>query len=228
MNFLRKCMLTLLGLSLLAGCGTLLPKPDCPETARCFLLRGHDQPSGFGLYSYLLFGDKPTESSRERYLAALSTYLDLEAIEDSSYRDHPEKLNITLLPLLTAPGPAPLPERLLKKYDYARARAFLRTLPDQKTRNSGPYLISTTKPLDPESYIVEPYLYQDLTLVPRDLIQLWVRDFKQQAAKPRFWEKNAMREMAKTLRTTVAILAQGLPDILSGLGSSIQLVEDPK
>jgi hypothetical protein len=51
--------------------------PAQREAARTLLTGGAAVPEGYGLYSYLVFGSLPTDSSRERYMAALDAWWSL-------------------------------------------------------------------------------------------------------------------------------------------------------
>jgi len=56
-----------------------------------------------------------------------------------------------------------------------------------------------------------------LSRIPTHLVFLWAKEFFNQAAQERFWEESTARQLALKLRTTLAILAVGLPDVRKGL-----------
>jgi hypothetical protein len=182
-------------------------------TGRSYLIKGKKEDPGYGLYSYLLLGSRPSDSSRERYVAAIKAYL--TGMEDiGKLRDYvpPSKLNITYLPLESVSPPNATPEWLVDHYDYARAQALLKALPGNLTE--GPYIISTLKPLVFDSAPPQ-YLFQNLSTVPTkpdDLISWWVREFMHQAAQERFWQSQTAESLVLKMRTTIAALAIGLPD----------------
>jgi hypothetical protein len=183
------------------------------ESGRAFLLKGKNETTGYGLYSYLLLGSSPAEDARQRYLATLQAYLrmisDVAKLEDYVPR---ARLNITYLPLESAAPEAVDATWLLGHYDYARARVLLDDLPGNL--KEGIYLVSSLKPLSGGPN--PPYLLQDLTTVPTqppDLISWWVREFLNQAAQERYWEPKTVEIFALKLRTTISVLAMGLPEV---------------
>ena len=109
---------------------------------------------------------------------------------------------------------------LLKHYDYARARVLLDALPG--SRKEGIYLVSCLKPLIGSS--APPYLVQDLSTVPTeppDLISWWMREFLNQASQERFWQPRTVELLTLKLRTSIALLATGLPEVRKGVDTWI-------
>lgn len=183
------------------------------ETARTTLLKGQQETAGYGLYSYLLLGSSPTDSTRPLYLAVLQAYLRriLDVSKFGDYVAH-ARLNITYLPLETAaPGSAEA-AWYLDHYDYARARVLLDFLPGN--RRDGIYIVSSLKPLSGGPN--PPYLLQDFSTLPTeppDLISWWMREFLNQAAQEQFWEPKTGERFVLNLRTTISVLAIGLPEV---------------
>src|SRR5712691_2845438 len=64
----------------LAGCQGLAPGVTVPpggrETGRAFLIGEQPEAKGYGLYSYLFFGNPPTEATRQRNLNLSAPYLE--------------------------------------------------------------------------------------------------------------------------------------------------------
>jgi hypothetical protein len=182
-------------------------------------MKGQKEASGYGLYSYLLLGSRPTDSSRERYVAAIKAYL--TGMEDvTKLKDYvpTAKLNVAYLPIESAAPPDATAEWLVEHYDYARARAMLQVLPGNLT--DGPYIVSTLKPLAFDSPPSQ-YLFQNLSTVPTkpgDLVSWWVREFLNQAAQERFWEPKTTELLVLKMRTTIAALAIVLPDVQKSVG----------
>jgi hypothetical protein len=185
-------------------------------TGLAYLVGTQPEDQGYGLYSYLLFASPPTHATRERYLAAVTAYVELispiRILEEYLQR---RRLNITYLPLtVSLPEglpPEDTPQWILEHYNYTRARLLLRTLPG--VHNEGPYIVSLRKPLRLGTIQTEPYLYQNLSWVPPRLIELWVKTFLNQAAQERFWEERTAQRWVLHLRTAIAILAEGLPEV---------------
>jgi hypothetical protein len=107
---------------------------------------------------------------------------------------------------------------LLEHYDYARARALLSGVPGQHPR--GPYLVSTLRPLSAES--PTEYLIQDLASIPPQLIQLWFKEFLNQTAQQRIWTSEGVGSLALKLRTVLAQVALGYPDVVQGINPIVQ------
>jgi len=195
---------------------------DSRESGRALLLRGDQEAIGYGLYSYLLFGSRPTEATRDRYLKVLEAYLNFDsvfALEKVNYK--PNQLNITYLPLeLSGIGDSSAPW-LLDHYDFERARGLLDSLPGE--RKDGIYFVSSAMPL--ASHAASGHLMQDLTTVPtspNDLIAWWTREFLNQAAQEHFWEPRTVELLELRLRTTIAVLAAGVPSVKQSLTNWIQ------
>jgi hypothetical protein len=211
-----------------------LPTRGNRETGRSFLVSGEPETTGYGLYSYLLLGSPPTAASRERYLKAIEEYLrfpDLTRLETFNlpYRT----LNITYLPIKVPPEPAVLDQLtderygeaaawILKQYDYERARVLLKDLPG--THREGPYFVSVLRPPSWNNPPSRPYLYQDQSSVPPHLVSLWAREFLNQAAQEQFWQERTAAQLALKLRTSIGILATGLPEVRKALDDWIAWV----
>jgi hypothetical protein len=182
---------------------------------RTFLVKGSAaEVQGYGLYSYLLLGSKPEGLSRERCLLAIRAYLGALVDVEKQNNLPRASLNITYLPIETLQPADPTAEWLLDHYDYAKAQALLHVLPDVLT--DGPYIISTVKPLSSYSRRPEQYLFQNLSTVPTDppeLISWWMREFIHQSAQEHFWKPKTGELLALKLRTTIAVLAIGLPEV---------------
>lgn len=195
------------------------------ETGWSLLLKKKNEEAGYGLYSYLLFGSRPTEVNRERYKKAIEAYLWLipNIIDLENCNIPRNELNIIYLPVKeTPPEHGMSTEWVFTNYDYARARALLRLLPGD--HRDGPYIISLMKPLSELSELTGQYLYQDLSRVPPHVVSLWAKEFFNQAAQERFWEKRTAKQLVLKLRTTVAILAKGFTvtrDAMDGINKWI-------
>jgi hypothetical protein len=192
------------------------------ESGWSFLISGRAEEGGYGLYSYLLLGSPPAAASRDRYRRTVEAYIGLvpevTALEQFIRR---RELNVTYLPIANSPPAGPVAiDWTLAHYDYARARAILATLPGNY--RDGPYLVSSLGPLSETTTAAHsPYLLQDLSGVPPHLAALWMKEFLNQAAQERFWEESTARRLAVKLRTTVAVLALGLPDVRAALEDAV-------
>jgi hypothetical protein len=185
-------------------------------TGRQILVPGAAEAPGYGLYSYILFGSPPNETSRDRYLKAIQAYLelipDLVALEKYA---KPIDLNATYVPVAVEPPSSVSAEWVLKHYDYARAAIRLRVLPGAHA--DGPYIVSSQKPLTGNDSLTKDSLLQDLSAVPPDLVANWVKLFINQASQPNFWKPQSATTTALRLRTAVVILSMVLPDVQKSL-----------
>jgi len=190
-------------------------QPMLRETTRTFLSKGQKEEAGYGLYSYLLLGSPPGDANRARYLRAIEAYLDLILPLDDLQEtvDH-KKLNITYL-LIKGPVPTrPTSQWLLDNYDFGRARVLLDLIGGG--HREGPYIISSLGPLSGVDALSTKYLFQDLSTVPtepKDLVSWWIREFQNQAAQVRFWKPQSVEILALRIRTTISVLATGLPEV---------------
>jgi hypothetical protein len=186
------------------------------ETGWLFLLRGQAEQRGYGLYSYFLLGAPPDENSRERILKAIEAYLRLTpSLAELEPLLERRELNANQVPVDSPIPDKVTPQWLLDRYDYARARAILAKV-DSSLRK-GPYLISTLKTASEQQQITGAVLFQDLSLVPPHLVASWYEMFLNQAAQERFWEERRLQQIALRMRTVIAVLAIGLPEVQGAL-----------
>lgn len=190
-------------------------RPVLRETTRTFLSKVQKEEAGYGLYSYLLLGSPPTDASRVRYLRAIEAYLNLILPLDDLQEtvDH-KKLNITYLPLKNPVPARPTSQWLLDNYDFGRARVLLDLIGGGY--REGPYIVSSLRPLSGADALTTKYLFQDLSTVPtdpKDLVSWWIREFQNQAAQERFWTPQSVEILALRIRTTISVLAMGLPEV---------------
>jgi hypothetical protein len=189
-------------------------------TGWSLLLSGTKEKSGYGLYSYILFGSRPTDATRERYLKTLEAYVSLvesiASLEASGIAKH--RLNITYVPVIKIPPPKerPSPEWLLNNYNYAGARAILSALPGVY-RSDGPYIVSQLKPINATQQIKDKYLYQDLSIIMPRVVFGYAREFLNQAAQERYWEESTTRQLALKLQNTMYLMARALPDVTEAM-----------
>ena len=220
-----------------AGCQTAsAPKPPPPPakkngppmanggprvSGRAFLVGSQPEKPGYALYSYLLLGGPPDDTTRERYRAAALAFLGKIVELDKIEREFsPGEINVVYLPVesplsFTPPPDAAAADRLLASYNYARARALLRAVPGAE--RAGPYIVSHRMPLTGAARLEREYLFQDLSAVPPDVIRFWVDIFLRQTAQERFWEERRMEQLALELRTEIEKVAGVVPGIKDAL-----------
>jgi hypothetical protein len=190
------------------------------DTGHALLVKDTNERPGYGLYSYLLLAAPPDDATRDRYLKLMESFLQqVPAIEDLEKYFDRKQLNITYVPVTESSTAALSAQWLLDHYDYARARFLLHALDGDHSQ--GPYIVSSLQPLGKGS--TAPYLSQNFSYVPPRLVPMWVAVFMNQAAQEHFWEASSVTKMVPTLRTAVAILAEGLPDVRRGLDEWVKL-----
>lgn len=187
-----------------------------------------NEKAGYGLYSYILFGSRPTVATRERYLKVLEAYISLvesiASLEAAGIEKH--KLNITYVPVAKMPpqDKRPSPEWLLENYDYARARKILSSISGEY-HSDGPYIISHLKPLSNIKQSPERCLYQDLSLIMPKVINGYAREFLNQAAQERHWEERTVRQLTLKLQNIIVVMAQGVGPVTEGIKDIKQIIK---
>jgi len=188
------------------------------EPGHGFLQAEQRERPGYGLYSYVLLGAEPDDTTRERYLKTVESHLRLSpALERLEPLIESKDTNAIYMFVSSASEGEVTPEWVLKNYDYPRARSILRKLPGLHLH--GPYLISSASPIDPKTGPVRPYLSQDLSFAPPSLAGAWYEEFLNQTAQDHYWETNKGQQFVLKLRSSIAVLALGLPDVQKGVES---------
>ena len=198
-----------------------------------FIVRG---PKGFtepadryGLYSYILFGSKPKDEERERYLAIFNALLrlikPLRALEGPLSAD---QLNATRIPVLSNPAqgkPEATPEAawMVDNYDYNGATGLLAGsgVPHQA---DGIYIVSVKAPLTGQAP-VKPYLVLDFSKVPGTIASTWVNVFLNQAAQVRFWDTDNLQYFVANLRKYSELTSPGVPLVQSQIASIVKFFQ---
>jgi hypothetical protein len=191
-------------------------------SGRAWLLPDMTEDTRYGLRSYVLFSTPPAnDEQRERYLRVIQEYLKFPSSEllEKYYESAKlplDALNVTYLPLKSAPSPQKMEnlesensnriaaEELLRRYDYERAVVILGGIEGE--HHNGPYLVSYPGSRNP---INQPYIFQDLSWVPSQLITLWVREFLNLAAQERDWSKPKTASFVLKVRTMITVGGSG-------------------
>ena len=196
-------------------------------SGRTLLLRDEKEDEGYGLYTYLLFGSRPSGVMRERFSAALDAYLDVIPPIEAFQQGLPlGRRNVTVLPVDeqfsedTRSDRTALKAWLLDHYDYARAREILRPVPGAV--RDGPYFLSCSSPEVGRGLAQGQCLFQSLASVPPHLIALWTKEFLNQAEQAQFSGLTLQPAFLLRLRTTIGILAVGVPEVKGQLDELIR------
>jgi hypothetical protein len=181
---------------------------DIKEVTRHGLPTGTFEPSGYGLYSYLLFGSSSQAGRTKRYAAAQAYCTNFLPISEAEKQGIPRlNLNVFSVPIKdTAPSTYCDNARKLVDdyYDYLLAKKLFQ---DAGLEGDGIYLVACNKPIlagcDRKKMLVV-----QLTTVPEDLSELCVLEFRRQTRKPNYWNDTTLRNVALTLRTQLPRIAQ--------------------
>lgn len=187
-------------------------------SGRAWLLPGQEEDPRYGLRSYVLFsGPSSGDEQRERYLRVLEEFLKFPSADrlERYYQNAGlglDALNCAYLPLASAPDDGKVgkldsaasyraaAEELLRLYDYERAEVILSGL--QGEHHQGPYVVSFPGGANP---LVRPYILQDQSWVPAELVTLWMREFLNQAAQERDWSKTHSASFILKMRTIITV-----------------------
>src|SRR5271166_3715387 len=88
-------------------------------------------------------------------------------------------------------------------------RAPLARVTGDSLHGDGPFIISSYRPLEGPNSLTTPYIFEDLSSVPPDVVEFWVQQFKCPTSQERSRDKETVSSVALRLRTAIAIFAIG-------------------
>jgi len=193
------------------------------QAGRNYLVKDTEEIIGYGLYSYLLFSEKPNDDLKEKYSAIIEAYLNkVPEIENLDNYVSIDSLNIFYIPILIIPDNnfsnwdiKEKSEWIINYYDYGRARIYLNKFEEEL--NNGPYIVSYAKTFSQVASIKNKYLIQDLSYVHNRVIPLWMDEFLMQSSKAEYWDGKELQNFANDLRNSIAIAADGLTEVTESL-----------
>jgi hypothetical protein len=181
-------------------------------TGRNLLPTGVLEEAGFGLYSYLLFGENENRQNRDRYLAILRQVLIEVSTLEQILANKPDirRINLLYIPvrsgtLVDESSHRTEAELILKNYDFARAKLLLASIDDRY--QLGPYFVSRLTPIRQGAEVQRPYLFQDMSHADPGLASDWVRLFLRQAAREEPWDESSVQRFAMSFRNEIQVLA---------------------
>lgn len=189
------------------------------RSARKYLFPNEVEKPGFGLYSYLLFPERPrTEKEKALYMQILESCLRMmESVEEhlAIHRETGE-LNATHIPVKMAPksseGLSEWAANVLAVYDYTTAQKLLDKLGNEYRQ--GPYLIAVlNQPLSERKSPVQEYLLGDFTGREPKLASQVVDLFTYRAAQQRTWVHETLPSFRLNVRNLVAVAGKVVPDV---------------
>ena len=194
-------------------------------SARHFLLPGATEPSGYGLYSYVLFSAPPRDPEETaRYLKTIeATLLILQDVDDYLSRHvRPKSLNLTCIPVNKMPARGSSTTEwagnVLANYDYAAAQILLSRV--QQAHQDGPYLLSVLAPLSEPG--MPAHLWENLAGVVPDLAWNWIKFFSYLAAQQRSWSDESLQRFGLQLRNLIAVGGKVTPVTMDALQTAIE------
>ncbi len=192
---------------------------DRYKPARNFLTRDIEEKEDYGLYSYILFTQKPEKEDSLKYTEIIKSYLDkIPELEDLSVFLDDSSINVVYYPtvedprdILNTQSTEECINWLLENYDYARASYLLGKI--DADLNMGPYIVSYKFALSNSGIINEYYLLQDFSKVHYKVVSLWMDEFLEQSSLVEFWNNEELKNFSNDLRNAIAIGAEGLTEI---------------
>lgn len=204
-----------------------LPTRPFRTSGYALLKTGTHEESGFGLYSYLLFGDEPEAGARELCHSVASSFLAAvpmlsrfaQYVQD---RKLPRtRINASFIPttldMPSGKASSSADERAVwilqaGNYDFTRARLYLDSLGGPRRR--GVWLVSSLRPLMKSDAVPSPLLTIDVTHIPPELAGAWVNHYFDLAAQERFWDD----------KLTLDSLALKAVTVLTGLSKDAEAI----
>jgi hypothetical protein len=190
---------------------------------RTFLEPDAQEAPGYGLYTYILFAERPaTDKERELIEAVLRFYLTLPDRDKlEKYQVPPAQLNATYIPIAR-----PLPDDFIQRedqdqvawirnnYDYERAVALLirlRSLPcvNKAMLDRKAWMVSGQHPLSPEGDPCQ-VLPLELSAVPTRLIPDVMHTVVSQIMQPRQYNRLSVIRLGLDVRILIGQLGDGL------------------
>lgn len=192
--------------------GGRISREPVATTARAPLWTGEAEAGGYGLYSYLLFGSSSGSGYARRLVAACAYLSGFEAAEDATIRElSPSGINIFYAPLRSSsyrrdPLTTQQAEWLVVNYDYARARALLNRIGEE---GDDIFLVTYLEPLSAiDAPQADRLLVQHLSLVPTELIELWIEEFRRQVRSAAYWDQLTFRQALLRVRSALPHIAR--------------------
>jgi hypothetical protein len=181
-------------------------------TARAPLWTGGSEAAGYGLYSYLLFGSSGRAGYQRRLTVACAYLSVIHDAEEATIRElSPSSMNIFYVPLRSAGYRRDAVTTqdaawLVANYDYPRARLLLNRIGED---GHDVFLVSYREPLTTiEAPEASRLLVQDLSLVPQELLELWIEEFRRQVELETYWNELTFRQAMLRLRSALPHVAR--------------------
>jgi len=190
---------------------------------RDFLVRGEQEPEGYGLYSYILLRDMPTSQDD---VARIDSIIDewrtlLDKSEPLGELDNGQ-INRFVIPITHHLQEGASTADILTAYDLRLARSIWTKvgLGDQSL-----VLLCLQRPAEVSLEDPKPRLRVDLSAIPASAAHLYFREFLAKARDGSLRNPSAARRMAWTLRAVVAQLAADLGGVQAAAKDWVALIQ---
>jgi hypothetical protein len=185
------------------------PRAGSKIMTKVLLPRGGVEPSGYGLYSYLLFGSSSEAGRSKRYAASRAYCKNFPELSEALGVFKPIDVNVFSVPTNDrAPRDTYCKdaEKLVDDYyDYTLAK---RLLQDVGLEGDGIYLVACERPILGGSCDPKKTLVVDLTTVKESLSELCVLEFRRQTRKKETWNDTSLRKLVFELRKKLPDIAE--------------------
>lgn len=197
----------------------ILPRADQKGDANrlnktSLLVKDQQEASGFGLYTYILFGSRLDEEMQKRGRKVVETFWRI-ALQLPSADAVSPNLNVVYFPVSAAPAmelskqmedPVQAGAWIIDHYDVHASSRILAAF-GLADNVRGPYLVSALKPA--KAGVQGRILFQDLSdsKVHDELITAWVERFAGAATRAQDWQPTTFERLQLTLANAVRIAA---------------------
>ena len=193
------------------------------STGRALLSPDIVEQEGYGLYSYLLIRPAADETASERNTRALDACLRLipDVLALERYVTDRQELNSTYVPVRQA-APSPISfDWVQSHYDYDRATALLRAV--SGADGAGPFLVSSRGPIGSPRTPSERIWYRTSLVFRRNSSRHGCGNSSTRRPGRTMRNQATGEFLVLRMRTTIAVLAEGVPQICNALGELISL-----
>lgn len=199
------------------------PTLSTARIRKYFLVGDEAAPPGFGTYSYLLLGERIDPAQHENRKIVVAAFLRmLEELSQSDSRSRDRLVNLTMIPVTSAPPPVVLEspgrdeawEWLIANFNYRRAQEILDAA--AREHGTGPFIVSSRQSPNGEETFV-----QDLTAAHGAAAERWVRLHVFLTTQERDWNRTEFRSYAVKTINALSVFAEAVPEAIQGVSTAV-------
>jgi hypothetical protein len=189
------------------------------------LVADNREPSGYGLYTYVLIRQKP--QTADEFDTALRVIERLLHATDAIFyvqQTSRAEINLFMIPVRSTSysyDTRKQAEEILARYNHARARKILNRIGET---TNGIYFVSSLRPIG--SGRNTRVLVQRLSGARRMYIANWVDYFVQKASAPSTWKVTTLREALLNTRDYLDAIGTSAEPVANNLRRIIKFVSD--